>query len=67
MTSGYPEMTEQDPFVPTQPGDHSERLAKFVGELWARRQHIVESRRRIDKKFADESDWLVRIDTELVD
>jgi len=67
MTSGYPEITEQAPLVPMQPGDHRERLVKFVGELWAQRRHVVETRRRIDKRFADESDWLVRKDTELVD
>ena len=67
MTSGYPETTEQDPWVPMQPGNHRERLAKFVGELWAQRRHVVETRRRIDKRFADESDWFVRKDTELVD
>ena len=68
MTSGYPETTEQDPSsVPMQPGDHRERLAKFVVELWAQRRHIVETRRRIEKRFADENDWFVRKDTELVD
>ena len=67
MTSGYPEITEQDPLVPMQPGDHRERLAKFVGELWAQRRHVAETRRRIEKRFADENDWFVRIDTELVD
>ena len=50
-----------------QPGDCRERLAKFVGELWAQRRHVVETRRRIDKRFADENDWFVRKDTELVD
>lgn len=53
--------------VPMQTGDHRERLAKFVGELWAQRRHLIETRRRIDKKFADENDWLVRKDTEIVD
>ena len=67
MTSGYPETTEQDPSVQMQRGDHRERLAKFVGELWAQRRHVVETRRRIEKRFADENDWFVRIDTELVD
>ena len=67
MTSGYPEITEQDPPVPMQPRDHQERLAKFVGELWAQRRHVVETRRRIEKRFADENDWFVRVDTELVD
>lgn len=67
MTSGYPETTEQDPSVPMQRGDHRERLAKFVGELWAQRRHVAETRRRIEKRFADEHDWFVRIDTELVD
>ena len=43
MTSGYPETTEQDPSVPMQPGNHRERLAKFVGELWAQRRHVVET------------------------
>jgi hypothetical protein len=67
MTSGYPEITEQDPSVRMQPGNHRERLAKFVGELWAQRRHVAETRRRIEKRFADENDWFVRIDTELVD
>ena len=67
MTSGYPETTEQDPSVPIQPADHRERLAKFVSELWAQRRHVVETRRRIEKRFADENDWFVRKDTELVD
>ena len=58
MTSGYPETTEQDPSVPMQPGDHRGRLAKFVGELWAQRRHVVETRRRIDKRFVDENDCL---------
>ena len=67
MASGYPEITEQDPSVSMQAGDRRERLAKFVGELWAQRRHVVETRRRIDKRFADESDWFVSKDTELVD
>ena len=67
MTTGYPETTEQDPWVPMQRGDHRERLAKLVGELWAQRRHVVETRRRIEKRFADENDWFVRKDTELVD
>ena len=67
MTSGYPQITEQDPVVPMESGGHRERLAKFVGELWAQRRHLIETRRRIDKKFADENDWLVRKDTEIVD
>ena len=67
MTCGYPETTEQDPSVSMQPGDRRDRLAKFVGELWAQRRHVVETRRRIDKRFADENDWFVRKDTELVD
>ena len=67
MTSGYPETTEQDPSALIQTGDHRERLAKFVSELWAQRRHVVETRRRIEKRFADENDWFVRKDTELVD
>ena len=67
MTSGYPETSEQDPSASMQAGDRRERLAKFVGELWAQRRHVVQTRRRIDKRFADESDWFVRKDTELVD
>ena len=67
MTSGYPEITEQDPSVQTQTGDHRKGLAKFVGELWAQRRHVVDTRRRIDKRLADENDWFVRKDTELVD
>ena len=50
-----------------QPRDRRERLSKFVGELWAQRRHVIETRRRIDKRFADENDWFVRKDTELVD
>ena len=50
-----------------QPGDRKERLAKFVMELWAQHRHVLETRRRIDQKFADENDWFVRQDTELVD
>ena len=53
--------------MPMQPGDHRGRLAKFVGELWAQRRHVVETRRRIEKRFADENDWFVRKDNELVD
>ena len=53
--------------VPMQSVGHRERLAKFVGELWAQRRHVVETRRRIEKRFADENDWFVRKDTELVD
>ena len=67
MTSGYPEITEQDPLMPMQSGGHRERLAKFVSELWAGRRHIVETRRRIDKRFAYGNDWFIRKDTELVD
>ena len=67
MTPGYPDITEQDPLVPMQSGGQRERLAKFVGELWAQRRHVVETRRRIDKRFADENDWFICKDTELVD
>ena len=67
MTSGYPEITEQDPSVPMQHEDQRDRLAKFVSELWAQRRHVVETRRRIEKRFADENDRFVRKDTELVD
>ena len=67
MSAGLPDVTEQYLSLPGQPGDRKERLAKFVMELWAQHRHVVETRRRIDKKFADESDWLVRKDTELVD
>ena len=67
MTSGYPEITKQDSLVPMQSGGQRERLAKFVGELWAQRRHVVETRRRIDKRFADENDLFVCKDTELVD
>ena len=67
MTSEYPEITEQDPLVALQSGGNRERLAKFVSELWAQRRQVVETRRRIDKRFADESDWFVRKDTELVE
>ena len=67
MKTGLQDMTGQNPSLPEQLGDRKERLAKFVMELWAQHRHVVETRRRIDKKFADESDWLVRKDTELVD
>ena len=67
MTSGNPETTEQNPLVPMQTGDLRERNGKFVNELWAQRRHLTETQRRIDKRFADENDWLVRKDTELVD
>ena len=67
MSAGFPDVTQQDPSLPGQLGDRKERLAKFVMELWAQHRHVVETGRRIDKKLADESDWLVRKDTELVD
>ena len=67
MSTGFPEVTEQDPSLPGQLGDRKERLAKFVMELWAQHRSVVETRRRIDKKFADDQDWLVHKDTELVD
>ena len=67
MTTENPKTTEQNPLVPIQTGDHRERLAKFVSELWALRRYLIETQRRIDKRFADENDWLVRKDTELVD
>ena len=57
---------EWDPLVPMQSGVHRERLAKFVSELWAQRRDVVETRRRIDKRFADENDWFIRKDTELL-
>ena len=44
MTPGYPETSEQDPSASMQTGDRRERLAKFVGELWAQRRHVVETR-----------------------
>ena len=65
MTTGNPETTEQSPLVPIETGDQGERLAKFVSELWAQRRHLIEAQRRIDKRFADENDWLVRKDTAL--
>ena len=67
MKTGFQDTTEQDPLLPEQPGDRKERLAKFVMELWAQHRHVLETRRRIDQKFADENDWFVRQDTELVD
>ena len=67
MTSGYPEITEQDPLVPVHAWNRRGRLAKFVSELWAQHRQVAETRRRIDKKFADENDWFIRIDTELID
>ena len=67
MTDGNPETKEQNPLVPMQTEDHRELLAEFVSKLWAQRRHLVETQRRIDKRFADENDWLVRKDTELVD
>ena len=67
MNTGFQDTTEQDLSLPEQPGDRKERLAKFVMELWAQHRHVLETRRRIDQKFADENDWFVRQDTELVD
>ena len=67
MTTENPETTVQNPLVTMHTGDHRERFAKFVSELWAQRRHLIETQRRIDKRFADENDWLVRKDTELVD
>ena len=67
MKTGFQDTTEQDPSLPEQPGDRKERLAKFVMELWAQHRHVLETRRRIDQKFADENDWFVPQDTELVD
>ena len=67
MSAGFPEVTEQDPSLPEELGDRKERLANFVMELWAQHRHVVETRRRIDKRFADQQDWLVRTATELVD
>ena len=67
MSAGFPEVTKQDPSLPEQLGDRKEWLAKFVMELWAQHRQVVETRRRIDKRFADQQDWLVRKDTELVD
>ena len=67
MSAGFPEVTEQDPSLPGQLGDRKERLAKFVMELWAQHRNVVETRRRIDKKFADEQDGLDGKDTALVD
>ena len=67
MNAGFREVTEQDPSLPEQPEKRQERLAKFVMELWAQHLHVVKTRRRIDKKFADKNDLFVRKDTELVD
>ena len=67
MSAGFPEVTEQDPSLPEQLGDRNERLANFVMELWAQHRRVLETRRRIDQKFAEENDWFVRQDTELVD
>ena len=53
--------------VAKQSGDHRERLAKFVSELWAQRRHVVETRRRFDKRFADENDWFIHKYTVFVD
>ena len=67
MKTGLQDMTGRNPSLPEQPGDRKERLAKFVMELWAQHRHVLETRRRIDQKFAEENDWFVRKDTELVD
>ena len=67
MNTGFQDMTGQNPSLPEQPGDRKEPLAKFVMELWAQHRRVLETRRRIDQKFADENDWFVRQDTELVD
>ena len=60
MTCGDPAITEQDPVIPERPKDRMERLAQFVSELWAQRHQVIETRRQIKKKFADENDWFVR-------
>ena len=67
MKTGLQDMTGQNPSLPEQPGDRKEQLAKFVMELWAQHRRVLETRRRIDQKFAEENDWFVRQDTELVD
>ena len=67
MNTGFQDTTGQNPSLPEQPGDRKEGLAKFVMELWAQHRRVLETRRWIDQKFADENDWFVRKDTELVD
>ena len=67
MKAGLQDMTGRNPSLPEQPGDRKERLAKFVMEPWAQHRRVLETRRRIDQKFAEENDWFVRQDTELVD
>ena len=55
MNSGYPEVTEQDPLLQSQPVKRQERLATFVMELWAQHRLVAEARRSINKKWADKS------------
>jgi len=58
MNSGFSDMTEQDPALPEQVDDRKEQLANFVMELWAQHRHVSETRRRINKRLADETELL---------
>ena len=44
-------MTELNDSLPEQLEERQERLAKFVLELWAQNRHVVETRRRINKRW----------------
>ena len=53
VNAGYPEVTEQDPSLPTEIliREESESLAEFVLELWAQHQRVATARRFIEKKW----------------
>ena len=55
LNAGYPEVTEQDPSLPTQIliREESESLVEFVLELWAQHRRIATARRFIEKKWTD--------------
>ena len=55
MNAGLPEVTELDASLPEQLEDRQARLAKLVVELWAQHHHAIETRRRINKKLAEET------------
>ena len=58
MNAGFPEVTEQAPSLPEQPGKRQERLAQIVMELWAQHRQVAETRRHIKKRLADETELL---------
>lgn len=55
VNAGYPEVTEQDPSLPTEIliREESESLAEFVLELWAQHRRVAAARRFIEKKKTD--------------